>query len=113
MTRQKLLELQVVTLEAQVDTLQGELHDLNLELTHAYADIERLTDDKPCGHGLGEKVCRSCFVTFTGPIEAQWCSDDCRYFRRARPFEEYYAMLHPKMLQQAGTEPDRALAAKA
>jgi len=105
------LEAKVKALKGQVDTLQRELHQLNLKLDQADQDYQELFDQREPKHE--EHVCRSCFATFTGPVDQQWCSDDCRYFKRARPFEEYYAMLHPRMLQQPGTEPDRAFAAKA
>jgi len=107
MTKTEALELQVMALEAQIDVLYEELHQLNLELDQADRDWNELWEQKQ--PETEEHVCRGCFVTFTGPVDQQWCSDDCRYFKRARPFEEYYAMLHPG----GRREPDQALAAKA
>jgi len=100
------MEVKIRALESQVEVLQ-------LELTTLNGALDRQSQLLLEVDVLEEKVCRSCFVTFTGTLDQQWCSDDCRYFKRARPFEEYYAMLHPKMLQARGTEPDRALAARA
>lgn len=109
------LWIRVQALEQTVDSLQEELIALNLaldqkelvirELKDSVAEAQQEADALQLALDIEqehlaevmvprEHECRTCRQTFWAPGDAQWCSDDCRYWRKAMPFKEYYASLH-------------------
>lgn len=88
----------------RIDDLETELSDTRMEMFNQY-EVDAIVAAAVAN--AEERICRRCFGRFYTCNDEQYCSRDCREFRRQEPFETLWKQLHPN----GSREPNRTFAA--